>query len=173
MSTEQRVLEERNDMVGRVPRRLLTGRVALLLGVGVLLAGCAKDAPQDTWQPAGENAQKIQDLQWPVFAIAGLVMVIVAAAVGWCVFRYRDRGQPIPEQSHGRPALEIGLTILPALILIGIAIPTVGTIMALNKTSDTQCYVNVTGQQWWWEIDSPTSAICAPIARRRIRLRRC
>ena len=123
----------------------------------MLLAGCADDAPQDTWQPEGDNAQKIQNLQWPVFAIAGIVACIVIAAVMWCMYRYRDRGQPIPKQTHGRPALEIGLTILPALILIGVAIPTVGTLMALSKTDDTECVVNVTGQQWWWEIDYPTA----------------
>ena len=39
------------------------------------LAGCAKDAPQDTWQPAGTNAQKIHNLQRPVFIIAGVVGV--------------------------------------------------------------------------------------------------
>ena len=127
------------------------------------MAGCAEDAPQDTWQPDGPNAQKIQDLQWPVFAIAGVVMVIVFAAVGWCVLRYRDRGQPIPKQTHGRPALEIGLTILPAIILIGIAIPTVGTLMALNKTDDTECYVNITGQQWWWEMEYPVQEGCGGI----------
>jgi cytochrome c oxidase subunit 2 len=163
MSRDGQVLEERNDMVGRVPRRQLTGRVALLVGLGVLAAGCAKEAPQDTWQPAGENAQKIQDLQWPVFAIAGVVLVIVALAVGWCIVRYRDKGQPIPKQTHGRPALEIGLTILPAIILIGIAIPTVGTLMALSKTDDTECYVNVTGQQWWWEMDYPSQPGCGGI----------
>ena len=27
--------------------------------------------------------------------------------------------------------------------------------MALSKTDDTECVVNVTGQQWWWEIDYP------------------
>ncbi len=151
----KRVLDERKGMVGRVPRRLLTGRAALLAGLGLLAAGCAQDAPQDTWDPAGENAQKIHNLQWPVFAIAGLVLVIVASAVLWCVVRYRDRGQAIPEQSHGKPALEIGLTILPALILIGVAVPTVGTLMALNRTDDTECVVNITGQQWWWEIDYP------------------
>ena len=48
---------------------------------------------------------------------------IVFAAVGWCVIRYRDRGQAIPKQTHGKPALEIGLTILPALILIGVGDP--------------------------------------------------
>ena len=84
-------------------------------------------------------------------------------AVGWAIFRYRDRGQPIPKQTHGRPTLEIGLTILPALILIGIAIPTVGTIFALAKTDDTECYVNVTGQQWWWEIDYPVQDGCGGI----------
>ena len=79
------------------------------------------------------------------------------------MYRYRDRGQAIPKQTHGRPALEIGLTILPALILIGVAIPTVGTLMALSKTDDTQCYVNVTGQQWWWEMDYPPQDGCGGI----------
>jgi cytochrome c oxidase subunit 2 len=40
-------------------------------GVAALLSGCAEDAPQDTWKPKGENAQKIHDLQWPVFLVAG------------------------------------------------------------------------------------------------------
>ena len=79
------------------------------------------------------------------------------------MFRYRDRGQAIPRQTHGRPTLEIGLTILPAVILIGIAIPTVGTIFALANTDDTECYVNLTGQQWWWEIDYPTQEGCGGI----------
>ena len=38
-----------------------------------VLAGCASDAPQDTWKPAGPSAQKIQDLQWPIFLTAGIV----------------------------------------------------------------------------------------------------
>lgn len=145
----------------RVTRRSLA--VTALVGAAAVLAGCAKDAPQDTWQPAGDNSRDIQNLQWPVFAIAGVVLVIVVAAVGWCVFRYRDTGQAIPEQTHGRPALEIGLTVLPALILIGVAVPTVGTIMALSQTDDTECVVNITGQQWWWEIDYPVQDGCGGI----------
>jgi cytochrome c oxidase subunit 2 len=129
----------------------------------LLLAGCADDAPQDTFDAAGPNAQKIDTLQRPVFAIAGVVLVLVAIAVIYVVIRYRDRGQPIPEQTHGKPALEIGLTILPALILIGVAIPTVGTLMALAKTDDTECVVNVTGQQWWWEVDYPVQEGCGGI----------
>ncbi len=139
-------------------------RIALLAVLVASVAGCARDAPQDTFQPAGPNAQKIQNLQVPVFIVAGIVGLIVFAVLTYVVFRYRDRGQPIPEQTHGRPALEIGLTILPALILIGIAIPTVGTVLALNKTSDTECIINVTGQQWWWEIDYPVQDGCGGIS---------
>ncbi len=120
-----------------------------------LLAGCANDAPQDTWAPEGENAQMIHNLQWPIFALAGVIGLIVFAVIGYVVVRFRDRGQPIPEQTHGKPALEIGLTILPAIILIGIAVPTVTTIFALAETDDTECVINVTGNQWWWEYDYP------------------
>jgi cytochrome c oxidase subunit 2 len=128
---------------------------AVGLGTAAFLAGCATNAPQDTWQPKGSNAQKIDDLQKPVFAIAGIVGVIVMAAVGYCVFRFRDRGQAMPEQTHGKPALEIGMTILPALILTGVGIFTFRTIFDLAKTSDTEMIINVTGQQWWWEYDYP------------------
>ena len=47
----------------------------------VALLSCAKDAPQDTWKPAGDNAQIIQDLQWWVFLIAGIVGLLVFATV--------------------------------------------------------------------------------------------
>jgi len=139
-------------------------RIALVAGLGVLVAGCAQDAPQDIWDPAGPNAQRINDLDWIVFPIAGVVGVIVLTFVAIIVVKFRDRGQAIPEQTHGKPALEIALTILPALILIGIAIPTVGTIMALNETDDTECVINVTGQQWWWEVDYAQQDGCGGIA---------
>ena len=131
---------------------------AVAAGAGLLaLAGCAEDAPQDTWQPAGPNAKMIDDLQQPVFLVAGIVGVIVMAAVAWVVFRYRDRGQGIPEQTHGKPAVEITLTVIPVLILIGVAVPTVGVIFDLAETDDTEMIINVTGQQWWWEYDYPAN----------------
>ncbi len=131
-------------------------RVAvIMMAAAAVLGGCATNAPQDTWQPAGENAQTIQDLQYPVFVIAGVVGLIVFGVIVFVVFRFRDRGQEMPVQTHGRPALEIFLTIIPALILIGVGIPTVSTVFSLNKTSDTQCVINVTGQQWWWEYEYP------------------
>jgi cytochrome c oxidase subunit 2 len=145
------------------PRRSRLRTIALVGVGGLVLASCAQDAPQDTWDPAGSEAQKIHDLQWPIFLIAGIVGVIVFAVVAVCVVRFKDRGQPIPEQSHGKAWLEYTFIALPAVLLASIAVPTVATIIELNDTDDADCIINVTGQQWWWEYDytvDPDGTIC-------------
>ena len=148
---------------GTTPVNRLAGVIGRLkpfiLGTAgiVFLASCGTNSPQDTWKPKGPNAQKIDNLQKPVFAVAGIIGLIVAVAVTYSVIKFRDRGQPIPKQSHGNPALEITLTIIPALILAVVGVFTFRTVFDLNKTSDTQMIINVTGQQWWWEYDYPAN----------------
>ncbi len=148
---------------GTTPVNRLAGVIGRLkpfiLGTAgiVFLASCGTNSPQDTWKPKGPNAQKIDSLQKPVFAVAGIIGLIVAVAVTYSVIKFRDRGQPIPKQSHGNPALEITLTIIPALILAVVGVFTFRTVFDLNKTSDTQMIINVTGQQWWWEYDYPAN----------------
>ena len=107
----------------------------LILGTAgtVFLASCGRNAPQDTFQPKGPNAQKIDTLQKPVFAVAGIIGIIVAAVVTYSVIKFRDRGQPIPKQSHGNPALEITLTIIPALILAVVGVFTFRTVLISIK----------------------------------------
>jgi cytochrome c oxidase subunit 2 len=137
-------------------------RLTALVAAGLLGAGCAADAPQDTFQPAGQNAEDILGLSMYIFILAAIVGVIVLSVIFFTFWKYRDRGQPIPEQTHGKPILEIILTIIPALILITVAIPTVSLVMALDDSDDTECVVNVTGQQWWWEFDYPVQDGCLP-----------
>lgn len=128
------------------------------VGATAVLASCASDAPQDTWAPEGKYAQDIHDLQWPIFAIAGVVGVIVFAVVFYVVVKFKDRGQPIPEQSHGNALVEYVFIAVPALLLAGISVPSVAAIISLNDTDNADCVINVTGQQWWWEYDYPIDA---------------
>ena len=72
-----------------------------VIAAAVALGGCARNSPQDTFQPEGENAQRIQNLQWPVFLVAGIVGVIVFGVITFVVIRFRDRGQEMPRQTHG------------------------------------------------------------------------
>lgn len=140
---------------GIVARRRLAARVGGAVGLVAFLASCATNAPQDTWQPKGPNAEKIDNLQQPIFAVAGIIGIIVFVAVVYAMWRYKDRGQPIPEQTHGKPALEITLTVIPALILAVVGAFTFRVIFDLARTDDTELVINVTGQQWWWEYDYP------------------
>jgi cytochrome c oxidase subunit 2 len=151
------------------PVKSLTRRISTTVaGVAgaVVLAGCAQNAPQDTWKPKGDNAQMISALDKIVFPIAGIVGVLVSAFAGYIFWKFRDKGQAIPAQSHGKPIVEIVLTIVPALILTVVGVFTFRTIMDLAETEDTEMIINVTGQQWWWEYDYPaqeTQGITQPI----------
>ena len=143
------------------PVKSLTRRISTTVaGVAgaVVLAGCAQNAPQDTWQAKGDNSQMINNLDKIVFPIAGIVGVLVSALAGYIFVKFRDKGQAIPAQSHGKPIVEIVLTIVPALILTVVGVFTFRTIMDLAETQDTEMIINVTGQQWWWEYDYPAQA---------------
>jgi cytochrome c oxidase subunit II len=146
-----------------MPRRSVVVRILQVVSlavVTVLFAALIVDAfrndgkPLTTLAPEGPAAQSIQDLVWPVFLIAGIVFVAVFGAVLFIAvkFRERDTDDPdqFPEQIHGRTGLEIGWTILPALILAGVAVGTVITIINLEKRSDDAIKVQVYGQQFWW-----------------------
>ena len=71
-------------------------------------------------------------------------------------FRYRPGKNENPKQVHGNTRLEIGWTILPALLLAIIAVPTVATIFDLAENpGPSALQVTVEGKQWWWEFSLP------------------
>ena len=148
----------RHAMSARTSRRGRALAITTMVGTSMFLAACAKNAPQEVFQPKGENADKINNLQYMVFGIAGAVGVIMTVLFVVTMTKFRDKGQPIPQQSHGKPALEITLTIIPALILSVVGVFTFRTIFDLAETKDTELVINVTGQQWWWEYDYPAQS---------------
>ncbi len=111
--------------------------------------------PLTSLAPEGPSAESIQKLLVPVTAIAGIVFVLVIGAIVFITWKFRERKgsdpDEFPSQIHGKTTLEIGWTILPALILAGIAVGTVMTIINLNREEPNSIKVQVAGQQWWWE----------------------
>jgi cytochrome c oxidase subunit II len=80
-----------------------------------------------------------------------LVMGLVTVAV--LKFRERpgDENGPEPQQIHGNTKLEVGWTLIPALILFAIAIPTIKSIFDLSRAPKDPLNVTVVGHQFWWE----------------------
>ena len=123
----------------------------------LLLASCGDSGlPQDALDPEGPLARKVHDLAMPVFAVAGVVFVIVEGLILYVIFRFRRRSDDeSPVQVHGNVRMELTWTVLPALALVIVGIFTVLTINDLDKVPKGSEVVNVTvtGHQWWWEYE--------------------
>src|SRR6478672_6616499 len=143
----------------RHPKRRIAAPV-LLAGIALLLAACgSNDNQQNSLQPHGEAAKKIDNLFIPILALAIIIGVLVLAATIYAAIRFRHReGRPDnPKQIHGNTPLEIGWTIVPALILAVVAVPTISTLwdLAERPTGPEVLKVHVTGKQWWWQFQLP------------------
>ncbi len=137
-------------------RQLATfGLVALAV---LALGACAADYPNTTFQPKSEFARSI-DFLWDRLLLLGtIVFVLVELGLIFVIFRYRRRAgdTSTPPQTHGNATLEIMWTIIPAIILIFIAIPTVKTIFETQaKVAAGALEIEVIGHQWWWEFKYP------------------
>jgi cytochrome c oxidase subunit II len=129
---------------------------ALLGPAALLLAACSQPYPYNSLAPAGPVAQKQKDLYLLVFWIAVVVFVLVEGALVYAAIRFRRRrADELPVQVHGNTRLEIIWTILPALLLAGIAVPTVAAIFDLARAPTNAVQVTVTGNQWWWHVRYP------------------
>ena len=131
--------------------------LGLLVLAGALLTGCAEEAPQSMLEPEGPAAETIADLTNLTFLIAAVVFVFVEVGVLFVVWKFRtrknDSDDEIPAQLHGNTKAEIGWTALPAVLLVGLAIPTVATTIDLAEEPEDAVRIRVVGQQWWWSYD--------------------
>ena len=136
------------------PRRL--ARAALTVALVAFVAACA-GTPDSIFHPRTDFNRDVGHLFSILIWAGSIVFVIVEAILVYTLFRFRHRaGQRAPEQVHGNATLEIMWTIIPALILVVIAIPTVQTIFKTQaKAPANAVQVEVIGHQWWWEFRYP------------------
>lgn len=138
------------------PHRLL--KYVWIALVGVVLSGCAMStAPQTMFVPQGNGSAEILSLFRPVFWVAVAVFVVVEGLLLYSIIRYRRKPQDgIPLQIHGNTPIEIMWTIIPAIIVVGIATLTFRT-QSILVQDEQQSTLNVTvvGHQWWWEFQYP------------------
>lgn len=133
--------------------------VVAALVLGLSACGKGSDKPLDTFDPIGRDAKTIDELVRPVFYVAGAVFVLVEGAVLFVIIRYRRRrtedglDDEWPRQTHGNVMLELGWTMLPAVVLGGVGIFTVATVFELEERDANAIEVSVYGQQWWWSFE--------------------
>jgi cytochrome c oxidase subunit 2 len=136
-------------------RRLASYAFFAVLVVAAL--SCNEAHPNSTLQPHSDLGREIDFLWNRLLFLGTIVFVLVEGALVYVVFKYRRReNQPTPPQTHGSTKLEIAWTLIPAVILVFIAVPTVKTIFITQAAAAPgSLNIDVTGHQWWWEFKYP------------------
>ncbi len=158
LTRQERARPQRKAAPGRTRQWLKAGIGATTLAV--VLSACAGNAKQSTLTPKGSQARQLNSLFFPVFWIAVGVFCLVAGLVAFAVVRFRARSDDeAPRQIHGHTRLELTWTILPALLLAGIAIPTVKMVFDVNRYPANAMRIDVTGHRWWWQFQYPGTSV--------------
>lgn len=130
-----------------------------VIGLTLGLAACGSDIwnfeanPMTTVDPITDMGVAIQSVYYQITVWTLGIAVLVGAIYAYVLVRYRDQGQKEqPKQIHGNPALEIGWTLAPVVIVVLILVPTVRTIFELGDAApEDKVEVKVIGKRWWWE----------------------
>ena len=137
------------------PARGIATRAAVVLAVlsGWAWSGLAL-ALEWNLRPAGSKlAADIHDLHEYVMLLCTVIFIGVFSFMFYSVFAHRKSQGHKAAQFHENTTIEILWTVIPALILIGIAWPTTRTVVAQKDTSNPDLTIKVTGYQWKWGYD--------------------
>lgn len=139
-------------------RKLLLRLLPALLA---LLAGCSRDAPYNFLHPEGPVARKADGLWDLTFGIATVIFFLVEGALLFIIVRYRYKRKTaeLPKQTHGNTKLEVLWTLIPVLLLSGVAVPTVKGIVDMGTKPKDSLEIRVIGHQWWWEFQYGDSGV--------------
>ncbi|GAB1621518.1 hypothetical protein AAOGI_15680 [Agarivorans albus] len=95
-------------------------------------------------------SEQVYGLHMTIFYICCAIGVLVFGAMFWAIFHHRKSKGAKPAQFHESTKVEIIWTIVPFVILIGMAIPATKTLLAMEDPSDADITIQVTGSQWKW-----------------------
>jgi cytochrome c oxidase subunit 2 len=130
----------------------------------LLLSGCSAMEVANPLNPKGSVAEDQLWLIMLAFGIMIFVLIVVFALFFYVLIRFRKRkGQTgIPKQVEGNHKLEIIWTVIPMLLLLILAVPTVQKTFELGRDYEelpNAEKIIVTAKQFWWQFEYPDYGI--------------
>ena len=88
---------------------------------------------------------------WIITAITLFVMVLM----GYIMFRFSEKRNPVPSKTTHNSLIEIIWTVVPIIILVVMAVPSMKLLYLQDALPETEMTIKVTGNTWSWEYAYP------------------
>ncbi|MEO6718498.1 MAG: cytochrome c oxidase subunit II [Novosphingobium sp.] len=109
---------------------------------------------QTQFSPLGHYARWLHDgpLMWLSVIISALVLGLLLLVV----IRYNSRANPVASKTSHNTLIEIIWTLVPVLILVGVAVPSIDLLAKQFKSPPAKTLtIKATGNQWFWTYSYP------------------
>jgi cytochrome c oxidase subunit 2 len=137
--------------------RGLRGLALAMTGMAGSFAAQAADTMENAYWNLPKGVTDISNEVWHLHMAAFWVCVVIAIVVFgvmfYSIFAHRRSKHPVPATFHHSTTVEIIWTIIPFLILIGLAVPAAGTLIKQYDTRNADMTVKITGYQWKWQYE--------------------
>ncbi|MEH6515644.1 MAG: cytochrome c oxidase subunit II [Halioglobus sp.] len=135
--------------------RLALSPVLILMAWVSAGAQAAGEKMNEINMPAGVTAlgRDIYDLHMLIFWICVVTGVIVFGVMFYSIYYHRKSRGVTPATFHESTKVEIAWTVVPFLILIGMAVPATRTLVDIYNTDDAEMDIVITGYQWKWKYE--------------------
>jgi len=130
----------------------LRALVALLASLPVSLASFAA-YDVDIMTPVTPMSVDSYRLHWGILWVCVAIFFIVFGTMFWSIFKHRKSRGAVAAQFHENTAIEILWTIVPFVVLIGMAYPATRTMIEMKDPSGADMAIKITAYQWRWEYD--------------------
>lgn len=139
----------------------MLNQLKILQGVFCFFAGILSmplHAATDTWQlnmyqgvtPLSKDMYQLHMIAMLICAVIG---VVVFGVMIYSLIYHRQSKGYVPAEFHEDTRLEIMWSIIPFVILVGLAIPATKILMRLDDTDKADITIKVVGYQWKWQYD--------------------
>ncbi len=123
--------------------------VSLFLASGTALADYALNLTEGVTP----ISHRVYELHMAILYIVTAIGIGVFSVMGWSIFHHRKSKGAVAQQFHHNTTTEIIWTVVPILILVGMAVPATKTLIFMEQTGDAEMTIKVTGYQWKWKYD--------------------
>jgi len=100
--------------------------------------------------PVTKIMEDIHWLHWFMMIICTVIFIAVFGAMFYSIFKHRKSKGSKPADFHESTTVEIIWTIIPLIIVIGMALPATKTVVAMKDTTNADITIKATGYQWKW-----------------------